>query len=152
MVKARFTFSFGTFLLVTLLTAQAALAQTPPPSGTVSVESTSIAAGFGFSWGHGTLNFNGEGFRFSVDGMTILDFGISKTYAAGVVFNLADLDKFNGIYFATETNFALGGGFGSLSMRNQHGVVMHLNSVSQGARLQLGASGLTIKLWRSTQP
>jgi hypothetical protein len=94
------------------------------------------------------LRLKGENFHFSLDGMTLMDFGISKASAAGEVYNLIDLDEFDGIYFATEASFALGGGMGGLSLRNQHGVVLHLSSVSQGARLQLGVSGMTIKLWR----
>jgi len=35
---------------------------------------------------------------------------------------------------------------GGVALRNQNGVIMHLRSVSQGAKLQLGPSGLTIKL------
>jgi hypothetical protein len=31
-------------------------------------------------------------------------------------------------------------------LRNQDGVVLHLRSVSQGAKLQLGTSGLIIKM------
>ena len=33
-----------------------------------------------------------------------------------------------------------------INIANQNGVIMHLRSVSQGAKLQLGPSGLTIKL------
>jgi hypothetical protein len=124
----------------------AALAQSTP-SGTVSIETTSIAAGIGLSWGNGKLNFNGKQYRFSIDGVTLVDFGISKASAAGDVYNLTDLAKFEGNYVAAEASFALGGGMGGLSLRNPNGVVMHLNSVSQGARLQLGSSGMSIKLW-----
>jgi hypothetical protein len=124
----------------------AALAQSTP-SGTVSIETTSIAAGIGLSWGNGKLNFNGKQYRFSIDGVTLVDFGISKASAAGEVYNLTDLAKFEGNYVAAEASFALGGGMGGLSLRNPNGVVMHLNSVSQGARLQLGSSGMSIKLW-----
>jgi len=35
---------------------------------------------------------------------------------------------------------------GGMVLRNQNGVVMHLHSVSTGARLQLGTSGLNVKL------
>jgi len=35
---------------------------------------------------------------------------------------------------------------GGMVLRNQDGVVMHIRSTSRGARLQLGTSGLTIKL------
>jgi hypothetical protein len=31
-------------------------------------------------------------------------------------------------------------------LRNQNGVVMHVHSTTRGARLQLGTSGLSIKL------
>ena len=117
------------------------------PSGTVSIETTSIAAGIGLSWGNGKLNFNGKEYRFSIDGVTLVDFGISKASAAGEVYNLTDLAKFEGNYVAAEASFALGGGMGGVSLRNPNGVVMHLNSVSQGARLQFGSSGMSIKLW-----
>ena len=36
---------------------------------------------------------------------------------------------------------------GGVALRNSNGVIMHLSSVSQGARLQLGSSGMNIKLW-----
>jgi hypothetical protein len=45
-----------------------------------------------------------------------------------------------------EAGFALAGGMGGISMRNQNGVIIILGSVSQGARLQLGPSGINIKL------
>jgi hypothetical protein len=125
-----------------------AVAQSDTPSGKVSIETTSIAAGIGFSWGNGKLNFNGKEYRFSIDGVTLIDFGISKASAAGEVYNLTDLANFEGNYVAAEASFALGGGMGGVSLRNPNGVVMHLNSVSQGARLQLGSSGMSIKLWQ----
>ena len=149
MPKCSTILTAGLFHFTLLVAATAALAQSPStPAARVSIETTSIAAGFGFSWGHGILRLKGENFHFSLDGMTLMDFGISKASAAGEVYNLIDLDEFDGTYFATEASFALGGGVGGLSLRNQHGVVMHLSSVSQGARLQLGVSGMTIKLWR----
>ncbi len=133
------------FVIATTTTA--ALAQSDAPSATVSIETTSIAAGIGLSWGNGKLNFNGKDYRFSIDGVTLVDFGISKASAAGEVYNLTDIGKFEGNYVAAEASFALGGGIGGVSLRNSNGVVMHLNSVSQGARLQLGSSGMNIKLW-----
>ncbi len=93
------------------------------------------------------LRYHGNEFPFSIDGVTMLDFGFSKANAAGEVYNLTDLTNFEGTYFATEASFALGGGVGGIAMRNQNGVIMRLNSVSQGARLQLGSSGMKIKLW-----
>jgi hypothetical protein len=132
--------------LVLVLATTAVPAQSPDPSGKVSIETTSIAAGIGVSWGDGILSFKGKQIRFSVDGLTLVDFGISKASAVGEVYNLGDVSKLEGNYLAGEAGFALAGGMGGISMRNQNGVVMILRSVTQGARLQLGPSGLSIKL------
>lgn len=140
---------WGMTLLVVAIVfaANTAIAQSQIPSGKISIETTSIAAVIGFSWGNGKLNFNGREYRFSIDGVTLLDVGISKSSATGEVYNLTDLAEFEGNYVAAEASFALGGGVGGVSLRNSSGVVMHLNSVAQGARLQLGSSGMNIKLW-----
>ena len=121
-------------------------AKGPKPSGKVAIESTSIAAGVGVSWGDGTLTFGGKQYPFSIEGLTLVDIGISKASAVGDVYDLKDISKFEGTYVAGEAGFALAGGMGGMSLRNQNGVVMHLRSVTQGAKLQLGPSGLTIKL------
>ncbi len=147
MSKVRTLLRIALSFLLIALTTTAALAQSEAPSGMVSIETTSIAAGIGLSWGNGKLNFNGKEYRFSIDGVTLIDFGLSKASAAGEVYNLTDLAQFEGNYVAAEASFALGGGMGGVSLRNSNGVVMHLNSVSQGARLQLGSSGMKIKLW-----
>jgi hypothetical protein len=147
MSKARTFWGITVLFLAIVFTANAATAQSQAPSGKISIETTSIAAGIGFSWGNGKLNFNGKEYRFSIDGVTLLDVGISKSSAAGEVYNLTDLAEFEGNYVAAEASFALGGGVGGVSLRNPNGVVMHLNSVAQGARLQLGSSGMNIKLW-----
>jgi hypothetical protein len=121
-------------------------AQGAKPSGKVSIESTSIAAGIGVSWGEGKLSFKGKNYPFSVDGLSLVDWGFSKASAVGDVYNLTDVSKFAGTYVASEAGFALAGGMGGMVLRNQNGVVVHLRSVSQGVKLQLGASGLTIKM------
>ena len=147
MTKVSTFWGIAPLFLATAFAPTAAVAQSDRPSGKVSIETTSIAAGVGLSWGHGKLNFNGKEYRFSIDGVTLIDFGISMASAAGEVYNLTDLANFEGNYVAAEASFALGGGMGGVSLRNPNGVVMHLNSVSQGARLQLGSSGMSIKLW-----
>ena len=145
MSKFRTISRIALFLVLALATT-AVPAQSPEPSGKVSIESTSIAAGIGVSWGDGILNFKGKQIRFSVDGLTLVDFGISKASAVGEVYNLTDPSKFEGNYVAGEAGFTLAGGMGGIAMRNQNGVVMILRSASTGARLQLGPSGLIIKL------
>ena len=108
--------------------------------------SKSVAIGVGVSWGDGKLSFKGKEYPFSIDGLTLVDFGISKASAVGEVYNLTDVAKFPGTYVAAEAGFALAGGMGGVALRNQDGVVMHLRSTSKGAKLQLGPSGMNIKL------
>jgi hypothetical protein len=48
------------------------------PSAKVSLESKSIAAGIGVTWGEGKLNFKGKDHPFSIDGLTVVDIGIIK--------------------------------------------------------------------------
>jgi len=142
---------FSRFILMFIAVALApnpAMAQREDePSGRVLMETSSVAAGIGLSWGNGRLRFNGSEYRFTIDGITLVDFGISKASAVGEVYNLTDVAKFQGNYVAIEASFALGGGMGAISLRNPHGVIMRLNSATQGARLQLGSSGINIKLW-----
>lgn|SRR5262249_43463910 len=115
------------------------------PSGKVSIESTSIAAGVGVTWGDGKLNFKGKDYPFSVEGLSLVDWGISKANVSGDVYNLTDVSQFSGTYVAGEAGLTLAGGMGGMVLRNQNGVIMRLRSVSRGAQLQLGPTGLVIK-------
>jgi hypothetical protein len=132
--------------LIAAIAINAGAAESPTPSGKVTIESRSIAAGIGVTWGDGKLSFQGKEIPFSIDGLTLVDFGISKASATGEVYNLTDISKFDGTYAAAEAGFALAGGVGGMVLRNQNGVVMHIHSTTQGAKLQLGTSGLTVKL------
>jgi hypothetical protein len=133
-------------LAMTMLATTVLSGESPKPSGKVSIESRSIAAGIGVTWGDGKLSFKGKDYPFSIDGLTVVDFGISKASATGDVYDLTDVAKFPGTYVAAEAGFTLAGGVGGMVLRNQDGVVMHIRSTSRGARLQLGTSGLNIKL------
>jgi len=146
MSKIRTVSRLALLFLVTALASNAVPGESPKPSGKVSIESKSIGVGIGVSWGDGKLSFKEKEYPFSIDGLTLVDFGISKASAAGDVYNLTDAAKFAGTYVAAEAGFALAGGVGGVVLRNQDGVVMHLRSTSKGAKLQLGPSGMTIKL------
>ena len=134
------------FFMVMALASNALAAEKATPSGKISIESRSIAVGVGVTWGDGKLNFKGKDYPFSIDGLTLVDFGLSKASAAGEVYNLTDPAKLAGTYVAAEAGITLAGGVGGMVLRNQDGVIMHLHSVSRGAKLQLGTSGLTIKM------
>ena len=146
MFKVRTVSRFALFFLVTALASYAVAAEKATPSGKVTMQSTSIAVGIGVTWGDGKLTFKGKDYPFSIDGLTLVDWGISKAQAEGEVYNLTDPAKLGGTYLAAEAGLTLAGGMGGMVLRNQDNVVLHLRSVSQGARLQLGTSGLIIKL------
>ncbi len=100
------------------MTSNALAAEEMKPSRKVTIETKSIAAGVGVTWGDGKLSFKGKDYPFSVEGLTLVDFGFSKASAVGEVYNLMEVDKFEGLY----AGFALAGGMGGMVLRNQNGV------------------------------
>lgn len=146
MSEFRTVWRFALFFLVMAVATTAVAAQKATPSGKVSLESRSIAAGIGVTWGDGTLTFKGKQYPFSVEGLSLVDWGIAKVSANGDVYNLTDPAKLGGTYVAAEAGLTLAGGMGGMVLRNQDGVVLHLRSTSRGARLSLGTSGLVLKM------
>lgn len=119
----------------------------PKVSGTVQIESTSVAVGIGVEWGHGTLTMDdGTTHEFDIRGLSVLDLGVSKVSAAGEVFNLVEAKDLNGVFVAGEAGAALGGGGSVQAMRNANGVVMQLQSTQKGVKLTLAPEGLKISL------
>jgi hypothetical protein len=131
--------------VVVLLTGLA-LAQDKPADATLTLSEGSVAAGIGFSWGKGTLTYQGKSYPVKVDGLTVGEVGITRATAAGKVFNLKKIADFSGNYTAASAGGTVGGGAGATVMRNQNGVVIELTSTTQGASLKLGAQGLKLSL------
>jgi hypothetical protein len=117
-----------------------------PPPAWVEIERRSVAAGIGFSWGDGTITFEGHPHAFSVKGLSVGDLGASRLSGLGDVQNLERIEDFAGTYMAVEASIAAGPGASALTMRNEHGVVITLRSDVQGAQLTLGPEGLRIAL------
>src|SRR5215471_12616539 len=146
MDKFRTVSRVALFFLVTAFASYAVAAEKATPSGKVTLATTSIAAGVGVSWGDGTLTFKGKTYPFSIDGLSLVNWGISQAQANGDVYNLTDVSKFAGTYVAAEAGLTLAGGLGGMVLRNSEGVILRLRSTSRGARLQLGTSGLVITM------
>ena len=117
-----------------------------PPPPFVELESTAIAAGIGARFGEGTLLVAGQEHPFTVKGLTLGDLGVSRISASGGVENLGDISDFEGHYVALEAGAAAGVGASTLTMRNENGVVITLDSDVKGAQLTLGAQGLSVEL------
>ena len=146
MSKLRKLSRFALFLFVAALASTAISGEARKPSGRVTMESKSIAAGVGVTWGDGRLTFNGKEYPFTINGLSVVDWGISRASASGDVYNLTDVSKFPGTYLAAEAGFTLAGGVGGITMRNSEGVILNLRSTSRGASLTLGPAGLTITM------
>ena len=136
-------------LATTLLVGSLALAaDAKKPSGTVAIEETQFAIILGGSSGGGTLTFQGKQYPFKIGGLTAgVNVGISKMSAAGEVYDLKDVSKFPGTYTKLDASITLGGGVGGLRLKNENGVIMRLESRTQGLQLNVGsASGITVTM------
>lgn len=112
--------------------------------GTVSFEGGSVAVGIGYSWGSGTLVYNGEKHALKVEGLSVGDVGATEVSASGKVYNLKKLSDFPGTYTAVSAGAAAGGGGGISEMVNQNGVRMRVESTSQGVKFKLGVDGVKV--------
>lgn len=123
-----------------------ALAQAKKPDATLTLSEGSVAVGIGFSWGKGTLTYQGKSYPVKVEGLSIGELGVQRATATGDVFNLKKLADFNGNFVAGAAGATVGGGAGITAMKNQNGVVIQLKSTTQGASLKLAAEGLKLSI------
>jgi hypothetical protein len=114
--------------------------------GRVSVELTDVGIGIGYSTGWGSVRFQGKNYYFTVQGLSVGDVGLSKVSAVGHVYNMRDIRDFPGTYMAAGAGLTLAGGMGGVTMRNQRGVIINLQSVQAGVSLNLGPQGFTIDM------
>ena len=136
-------------LATTLLVGSLALAaDAKKPSGTVAIDETQFAFILGGSVGGGKLMFEGQEYPFKIGGLTVgVNVGVSKMSAAGEVYDLTDISKFPGTYTKLDASIALGGGVGGLRLKNENGVIMRLESRTQGLQLNVGsASGIKVTM------
>lgn len=126
------------------LAAPAAIADTP--SGSISFSGGSVAFIAGVNWGSGTLRYQGRSYPVKVSGIGIGSIGANKFQAVGSVYNLHKLSDINGTYTAIQASATFGGGVGTVSMQNAHGVVITAKSTSAGLNLTLAPSGMGVQL------
>lgn len=133
-------------LLGGLTSSAVAVSQTPAFSGTVSMVVASLALEAGAEWGTGILTLtDGKQYRFTVKGIDVGSVGAAKAFLHGRVYNLVKVEDFAGLYGAVEIGFTVMDGSGGVAMRNEHDVVIYLESIEQGVEITLGASAVEIK-------
>jgi hypothetical protein len=115
-------------------------------SGTVDIEQTQIAFIGSGNLGGGKLYFGGKIYSFTIGGLGIGGFGISRMTAVGTVFNLTDVSQFAGAYVQGRYGYAAGAsGSGELWLQNDAGVVMQLKTQREGLALSLGGDAVYIR-------
>src|SRR5215470_8941086 len=104
------------------------------------------ATGTGFSWGKGTLTYNGKTYPVKVEGLSVGEVGLARATAVGTVSNLENISDFSGNYVAAGAGATAAGGVDIAVMRNENGVVIEMKSTTQGANLKLGVDGVRLTL------
>jgi hypothetical protein len=128
-----------------LLLAKAAHAA-ETPDATVRITGKAVSAGVGFSWGSGVLTYQGKDYPFSVSGLSAGNIGVASATLSGEVFNLKNIDDFNGNYASVGAGATVAGGGGGMTMKNQNGVVMNVAGTTKGLSFKLGVDGLKVEL------
>jgi hypothetical protein len=140
------------FLAWLSLSAVAAAADKSPvaadavPDATLTLSGGSVAAGIGYTWGHGELKMHDHSQHFSIRGVSVVDVGAANFNATGNVYNLKKLADFSGTYAAAEAGAAVVNGVNAIYLRNEHGVVIKLIADQTGLRFNLSADGVRITL------
>jgi hypothetical protein len=128
------------------LVAALASAEDLKKSGTFTVEQVQIAFIGSGNLGGGTLNFGGKSYDFTIGGLGIGGFGVSKITGTGTVYNLRNRSDFAGTYGQARYGLAIGSkSTGELWLQNTKGVVLQLNADREGLALSLGADAVRIK-------
>lgn len=134
-----------TALIASFLAATAS-ADDLKKSGTVIVEQVQIAFIGSGNLGGGKLQYGGRTYDFTIGGLGIGGFGISKMKATGAVYNLKDPSDFPGTYGQARYGVAIGSkSTGELWLQNTRGVVLQLKAERQGLALSLGGDAVYIK-------
>jgi len=119
-------------------------------SGTVQFSMTQIGFLVGVRWGEGVLTLN-DGFQlaFDVSGGKILETGIATVNFEGEVYNLNNIEHFEGTYFGASTKITIIKGTGELQTNNGKCVFIRARSIGRGLALSGPApEGLAIKFER----
>jgi hypothetical protein len=143
-VMRRLLAALATGLALVLCQLTPSLAQAP--DAIIELSGGSVAAGIGFSWGSGTLIFQGRRYPLTVDGISLASVGVTQYTAAGSVTGLKTPQGINGVFTAVAAGGTLGGGGSVSAMQNQNGVVIQMTSTTQGLSLTLAAAGVKIQL------
>lgn len=116
------------------------------PDATVTLSGGSVAAGIGYTWGDGTVLFQGKSYPFSIRGLSVIDIGVARIDGRGEVYNLKNIADFPGTYVAAGAGATIAGGGSVMAMENHNGVIMHVHATTAGLKLNLSPAGVVVTL------
>ncbi|HWX29625.1 MAG TPA: hypothetical protein VNZ53_19555 [Steroidobacteraceae bacterium] len=116
------------------------------PDATLTLKGGSVAAGIGYTWGHGELKYNDHSHPFSIKGVSLVDVGATDLSATGNVYHLKSVSDFPGNYVAAGAGITIAGGGTAVYLKNEHGVVIKLIATEVGLKFKLSADGVKITL------
>jgi hypothetical protein len=128
-----------------------ALAQPAPASAAVSdgrieLSGGKVAAGVGYTWGSGTLFFDGKRYPLTVSGVSVGTAGVNEYTATGTITGMNRPQDINGIFSAVGTGLTVGGGASAAAMTNEKGVSIQLDSTTGGLSATPAVKGIQISL------
>lgn len=119
----------------------------PKPDGTITMHQVQAAFIGSGSGGTGTLVFQGRSYPFTIGGLGVGGIGASTIDATGEVYNLKSVKDFAGAYVQGRMGYALGTkSHGDLWLKNDAGVVLHLDAHRTGLMLSLGGDVIVIDM------
>ena len=136
-----------TAIVATLAFAAPAAADRPNASAVFTTHT--VAAVLRYTWGRGTLTFQGHRYPFKIEGLGAIGVGIDKVHGVAKVYHLKRVADFAGTYGKASAGGSIGESGGeSGTMKNEHGVVINIEARERGVQLNAGADGIHIKLLR----
>ena len=139
----RMTVSLSAAVLLAL-TAGAGWAQSEKPDATFNYSGGAVAAGIGYTWGHGVLHYKGKDYPFTANGLNVVSVGAVSVEASGTVYHLSKVADFPGNFTALTAGMTVAGGGAATTMKNQNGVVVDVRSTTQGVNLELAPGGIGV--------
>lgn len=139
----RMTVSLSAAALLALA-AGTGWAESAKPDATFEYSGGSVAAGIGYSWGHGVLHYKGKDYPFTANGLDVVDVGAVSVEASGTVQHLSKVADFPGNFTALTAGLTVAGGGAETTMKNQNGVVVHVRSTTEGVDLELAPGGIGV--------
>lgn len=144
-MKTRRLFVCALMAVVVLAVAASPARAAEDTTGLITIETMSVAAGLGYTWGNGVLEFRGQRYPFIVRGFSLVDVGVARRVAKGEVYGLKSPEDFEGTFMAAIAAGTLGGGAGAGAMKNQNEVDVVWTSTSQGLSFSLAHAGMNLK-------